>query len=197
MSWETGSTATCSSPAELLVRIASEHSALMKSLSLQIRFVATAALLGLGSLVQAQFTRTETFDTGPGFFTSEAGNHSGGNDFDFSNTNNTAGTSPAGEVGGLFARTSGFSYIADTALGGAFSRTDDFSLSGELVFTAANNPDGTIGIGLLQHRESRFRIRPAEHRRASGSVPRLSSFSDDPRQHRRATALGTFQYSSE
>jgi len=115
--------------------------------SLQTLFAATAAVLASTSVVHAQFTRTETFDTGPGFFTSESGNQSGGNSFGFSNTNNTAGASPAGEIGGTFARTSGFSHIADAALGGSFSRSDDFSLSGELVFTAANNPDGTIGIG--------------------------------------------------
>ena len=69
-----------------------------------------------------------------------------GNNYGFSNTNNTGGSSPAGEAGGTIARTTNLSYYADTSVG-ALSLNTAISASGELDFNSPANFNNNIRIG--------------------------------------------------
>ena len=62
--------------------------------------------------------RTETFDTDPGWTGVRNVDVGLGNNYGFSNTDNTGGLSTEGEAGGTIARTTLVSYYADTMLGG-------------------------------------------------------------------------------
>jgi hypothetical protein len=97
-------------------------------------------------------TSTETFDTAASAAAngwSANNNTISGNNFGFSATNNTGGT-PAGEAGGVFARSGVVGYYADTNLGGSFGRGNAFSASGEFDMTAISTApafDGSFGMG--------------------------------------------------
>jgi len=75
-------------------------------------------------------------------------NTSDGNSFGFGNTNNTAGTSPAGEAGGTFARSTPPSYYADLTVGptpgSGFNVHTSFAATGELFLGAPSNPDNNL-----------------------------------------------------
>jgi hypothetical protein len=110
-------------------------------------WIVTVAI-GIAATVQAQLpTRTETFDTGPGLFSSTFGNNEQGNSFDFSNSNNTLGASAAGEIGGTFSRQSFWNYIGDTNFPEPLNRTQTFEMSGELIITQNIGADGTLALG--------------------------------------------------
>jgi hypothetical protein len=104
----------------------------------------------LASLAEAQ-TETQTFDTAAA--ATAAGwtgfrNTINNNNYGFSNTNNTGGLSPAGEAGGIMARSAAISYYADTTLGTTFTRGTAFSASGEFdFFSVGNNFDGGVQLG--------------------------------------------------
>jgi hypothetical protein len=114
------------------------------------RLIASAVLsIVITSAAYAQLpTRTESFDSGLGFFNSTSGNLDSGNSFDFSNSDNTLGSSGPGELGGVLARQGSWDYVADANFGGGtLLRTDTLTMSGELVITANNSANGTIGLG--------------------------------------------------
>lgn len=93
-------------------------------------------------------TVTETFDTPPANWVG-SGNTADGNNFGFSNTDNTGGASPAGEAGGTFARSVALHYYADTDLGGTLSLADPLELSGEFDILANRGFDGAFGVGFF------------------------------------------------
>lgn len=115
-----------------------------------IRGASLALLCGAAvpSIAAAQMlTRTETFDTGPGEFTFVR-TPEAGNDFGFSDTNNTdSAGSGAGEAGGTFARSGTAAAFADTDLGGSLTRGDTLEFSGVLTITANNSFDGGFFLG--------------------------------------------------
>ena len=91
--------------------------------------------------------RTESFGSGPGAFTVEVKNRIDGNDFGFSNTANASG--PAGELGGVFRRTTSVdaAYVADGNLGGRLIPAfQDLVLKGKL-FLRNQNFDGLLFVG--------------------------------------------------
>jgi hypothetical protein len=130
-----------------------------KGTSLRGKSAVTAGAISLavmGCLTHAAWavTRTETFDSSAGNFTTQVRNGVDGNNLAFSNTDNTGtggGTSGAGEFGGVFARTSEATpaYVADANLGGSLIRTDVLSLSGRFIVTANDGMDGSICVGYI------------------------------------------------
>ncbi|MEO7300794.1 MAG: Calx-beta domain-containing protein [Verrucomicrobiota bacterium] len=80
------------------------------------------------------------------------GNTNNGNNFGFSNTDNTGFGSPAGEGGGVLARTVNVSYYGDTTLGATFTLTNTLHADGELAITAASTSplyDNAVMIGFF------------------------------------------------
>jgi parallel beta-helix repeat protein len=83
------------------------------------------------------------------------GNQQNRDNFGYAHSNLTQGT-PGGEAGGTFARASSAlgetveydSYYADTDVG-RFTLNDPLQASGELIFTALNNFNGSVEIGYL------------------------------------------------
>src|SRR5262245_14237704 len=101
----------------------------------------------------ATTTITEPFNTGLGRFTTQVRNAANGDNFGFSNTDNTGtggGGSAAGELGGVFARTPEGTpaYVADTAIG-VLTNTDDLSCSGKFIVTANNGFNGGFLAGYI------------------------------------------------
>jgi hypothetical protein len=93
---------------------------------------------------------TQTFDNATSVFNAGwtgSGNSANGNSYGFSNTDNTAGASPAGEAGGLFARstTANANYYGDTTLLSHFTLNDTFiEASGELALVQRNDTQGVV-----------------------------------------------------
>ncbi|MEO7298211.1 MAG: Calx-beta domain-containing protein [Verrucomicrobiota bacterium] len=84
---------------------------------------------------------TEPFDTAEDVVAhgwTGVGNTSNGNNFSFSNTDNTGFGSPAGEAGGVIARTTSISFYGDATLGTTFTLTNALHGYGELAITAAS-----------------------------------------------------------
>ena len=96
---------------------------------------------------------TETFDSGPGNFTTEVRNGVGGNSLAWSNSDNTGtggGSSAAGEFGGVFARTAeGTPTYVAAGVAGSLTRDDNLSMSGRFIITATSGMDGGICVGYL------------------------------------------------
>jgi len=93
--------------------------------------------------------RTATFDGGLGLFQTELRNKDNGNAFGFSNTLNAGGK--AGELGGVFARTStaNAAYVGDTKLGGRLLPAfQDLVIKGKLYLNDQNF-DGNLYIGYV------------------------------------------------
>jgi len=135
----------------------------------RLALFAAIFLMGANAMVEGQSVRTETFDAGVGFFSTSRNNHSSGNNFDFSATNFTLNTA-AGELGGTFARTAGFSYVADASLGGAFTLADDFSASGELIMKANDGFDGDLRLGYFNTEHPGFEFVGISIAEPSGSA---------------------------
>lgn len=104
-----------------------------------------SVMIGVGAVLlssargeaQGLFSETQTFDTA----TSSAlggwvglNTTSEGNAYGFSNTDSTAGTSPAGEAGGTIARTVQRSFYGDLTLDGVLTLDDAITASGEFNF---------------------------------------------------------------
>ena len=102
-------------------------------------------------------------------------NHDYGNSFGFSNTDETGGASPEGEAGGVFSRSSGYSYYADTHLGAVFTRNTPIYASGEMDISSINNPNagwfishfheadaqqGSVGAVIMEDTATTLRILP-------------------------------------
>jgi hypothetical protein len=109
----------------------------------------------MGCLSQAAWavTKTETFNSGPGNFTTQVRNGVNGNNIAFSNTDNTGtggGGSAAGEFGGTLARTneSAPAYVADTTIG-TLTRADNLNITGKFIVTADNGFDGAFLVGYV------------------------------------------------
>ncbi|MEO7298212.1 MAG: Calx-beta domain-containing protein [Verrucomicrobiota bacterium] len=80
------------------------------------------------------------------------GNITNGNNFGFSNTDNTGFGSPAGEGGNVLARTVNVSFYGDTTLGAIFTLTNTLHADGELAITAASTSplyDNAVMIGFF------------------------------------------------
>ena len=98
---------------------------------------------------------TEPFDNAidvPAHGWTGTGNTSNGNNFGFSNTDNTGFGSPAGEAGGVIARTANVSFYGDTMLGTLFTLTNTLHADGELAITAATTSpvyDNATAIGFF------------------------------------------------
>jgi len=101
----------------------------------------------------AQLTETQTFDseaaaTAAGW--TQVGSHLG-----FSATDNTGGTSPAGEAGGgLPSNAGGVQVYADMDLGGSLSLADDFSASGEYDVQSITGPNWDYIHGVIGYFDS-------------------------------------------
>lgn len=105
-----------------------------------------ASVLALSLVgVSAASAATENFDSDPGW--TGVGNTTGGNTFEWKNSNNAGGT--PGEAGGDFvADSSGMDFYADTTLGGTLSQQDTLLATGR--FTVLEPPaetDGQFEIG--------------------------------------------------
>jgi len=97
---------------------------------------------------------TESFNSGPGRFTTQLRANTAGNSIGFSNTDNTGtsgGGSGAGEMGGTFARTPSPTpgYVADGNIG-TLTPSDNLSLSGHFIVTAQNSFNGNIFVGYIR-----------------------------------------------
>lgn len=89
---------------------------------------------------------TETFDTlssttAAGW--TGSGNRSNGYDFGWSNSSNVTGS--AGEIGGIFIRSTSFAYFADTTIR-PLNRTESFIMQGSMRLVNVNY-DGGINVG--------------------------------------------------
>lgn len=105
-------------------------------------FVPALGLLAAGPVSAGPLLlRTETFDADPGWSGRDNVNGSLGNNFGFRASDETGGSSGAGEAGGTLARTLNVSYYADTALGGAIGLGNPIRGSGEFDFA--------VGVGSL------------------------------------------------
>lgn len=91
--------------------------------------------------------RTETFDSDRGWIGLRNTDGSIGNNFGFSNTDNTGGLSPAGEAGGTIARTVEVSYYADTDLGGSLTLDQRIEASGEFDMSGVGAFNNGVFIG--------------------------------------------------
>jgi hypothetical protein len=103
----------------------------------------------LPPLPQPENTMTQSFNTAQ--TTADGGwvgnnNTSGGNNFGWNSTNIVLGGSTGGAVGGIFARSSAYSWFADTQLGGTTSRTNTLRMAGSLRL-ANSNFDGIFYLG--------------------------------------------------
>jgi len=100
---------------------------------------------------RADIIRTMAFDAGSDWTGLRSVSGAIGNNFGFQTSNNTQGTSPAGEAGGTFARTTQVSYYADTNLGGTIDFNRPFQASGEVVLMSTSNFNNGVSIG---HRDT-------------------------------------------
>ena len=124
---------------------------------MRAQFAATCTAIvcvGLFGLeVRAQVvTETQLFDSlasagSAGW--SSLGNSANGNAFGFSATNVTGGISPAGEAGGIIARTTNLAYYADLTLGGGPTLSYQLHASGELNAVSYSNFNNPIRIGFF------------------------------------------------
>jgi hypothetical protein len=121
----------------------------MKKILSQIQLnMVWAAMLVVGTTTASAISITETFDTSPGSWFG-SGNTSSGHNFGFSATDNTLGTSSAGEAGGEFAGSTAISFYG-TSLGGNFSLADTFHADGEFAITGIEpNLNNNILIGFF------------------------------------------------
>ena len=114
-------------------------------------FILSVAMLAVFAAAPAwaQLSETQTFDSEAA--AAAAGWTQVGSHLGFSMTDNTGGTSPAGEAGGgLPTQAGGVQVYADLDLGGALSLADDFSASGEYDVQSLTGPNwdwihGVIG----------------------------------------------------
>ncbi len=106
-------------------------------------FASLAVVLSLGLVAQGATIETETFDIAPTDWekVSNSGSFPG-----FSNTNNTAGLSPAGESGGTFPAAWG--HYADNTIG-SVDFSEDLTITGELGVPNGVNSDPIIQFGYL------------------------------------------------
>jgi hypothetical protein len=114
--------------------------------------------VGFNAAQAATPTKTENFDSAAsaalngwtGF-----NNTANGNNYGFSNSNNTGGN-PAGEAGGIFSRATSLSYYADTTVGDLpfmdlFNRLE---ARGELALVTAATQDTQFDVGFFDRTES-------------------------------------------
>jgi hypothetical protein len=98
-------------------------------------------------------TVTETFDSAASLTNhgwTGVGNSAGGNNFGFSNTDHTGGSSGAGEAGGTLARSTNVSFYADTTLGTTFDLSSALHGDGELAITGNSGMSHPITIGFFR-----------------------------------------------
>jgi uncharacterized repeat protein (TIGR02543 family) len=112
--------------------------------ALVLSITASLALVGV---LQAS-TVTETFDSAESATTNGwtgVGNTTNNNNYGWSNTNDAGDA--AGEAGGIFARSAGIRYYADTN-GGTLTRNNTLTMSGKFVLLN-DNFDGNFRIGFF------------------------------------------------
>jgi autotransporter-associated beta strand protein len=122
------------------------HSAWRRAFALQF-----AASLALAGGLQAS-TVTETFDNAASTAANGwvgVGNTTNLNNYGWSSTNDAEGAA-AGEAGGIFARSSGIRYYADTN-GGALSRTTTPLVMSGKFYLLNSNFDGAFRIGFFNN----------------------------------------------
>ncbi len=96
----------------------------------------------------------ENFDSAPPNW-AQINNPSSGNSFGFSNTNNTGGTSNAGEAGGAFRRTDQRHFYVDTDVGYMSTFDIPLAFSGELdVTSVASDFNASISFGYVDSRDT-------------------------------------------
>jgi uncharacterized repeat protein (TIGR02543 family) len=124
------------------------HSAWRRAFALP--FAATLALALAGGLQASAVT--ETFDTAESTIANGwvgVGNTTNLNNYGWSSTNDAEGAA-AGEAGGIFARSSGIRYYADTN-GGALSRTTTPLVMSGKFYLLNSNFDGAFRIGFFNN----------------------------------------------
>lgn len=115
----------------------------MHHLSFRTALAVIAASLGTAFPLTAQVgTRFQGFAVNPGWTT--IGSGTGGNNFGYSATTFTGGST--GEGGGRFTRDTTFRYYADTNLGGSLNLNQPLTASGRFDHTVANTPDFVNGL---------------------------------------------------
>jgi hypothetical protein len=115
---------------------------------LLITAIVAVGQFGSVSVVLAQ-TESENFTAAPADWVFAGPERSYG----FSATNNTGGTSPAGEAGGTFQRDNIRSHYADVTLGGLITQATSFSATGELFAGVPNDPNSEM---LIAHFEKDY-----------------------------------------
>ncbi len=85
---------------------------------------------------------------------SSFGSAANGNNYGFSNSDFTGGASPAGEAGGVFARSGSASYYADLTIGGTLTRSQEIEAAGEFDITSISTSSTFNGSVLISHFDS-------------------------------------------
>ncbi len=111
-------------------------------------FVAVWLLLGTHSVYGTLVTRTENFDSDPGW--SILGNGVNGNNFGYQSSSFAGGA--AGEGGGHFTRSLNQRSYSDSDLNGSLTLDDPLSASGRFAFTSSNTPDFGTFLVIGYHR---------------------------------------------